>query len=179
MAEGKSDAEVKLILYHWTHSFSSQKVKAAAGRAARVGFQHLDSSRWVPPGEARSPSPPTPQPLRAGAPVGQGGAFDEGAGRISLRWKGRDSGSATHEMRQKTSLSALGREASFPGPLESEAEGSAFPQPPHPGFLLSLLVDSLSSSGLVYLFQVLTMGRHIIRFGPQRKVVVMKRVTVD
>ena len=43
MAEGKSDAEVKLILYHWTHSFSSQKVKASAGRAARIGFQHLDT----------------------------------------------------------------------------------------------------------------------------------------
>lgn len=31
MAEGKADAEVRLILYHWTHSFSSQKVKASAG----------------------------------------------------------------------------------------------------------------------------------------------------
>lgn len=179
MAEGKSDAEVKLILYHWTHSFSSQKVKASAGRAARIGFQHLDSSRWVPPGEARPPRPPRPQPLRAGGPLGQGCAFYGGSGRISLRWKGRDSGTATHEMRQKTSLSALGREASFPGPLESEAEGSAFRQPPHPGFLLLLLVDSLSSTSLVYLFQVLTMGRHIIRFRTQRKVVVMKRVTVD
>lgn len=47
MAEGKSDAEVKLILYHWTHSFSSQKVKASAGRAVRIGFQHRDSSLWV------------------------------------------------------------------------------------------------------------------------------------
>ena len=100
-------------------------------------------------------------------------------GKISLRWKGHDSGTATHEMRQKTSLSALGREASSPGPLESEAEGSAFRQPSHPGFLLLLLVDSLFSTGLVYLFQVLTMGRRIIRFRTQRKVVVMKRVTVD
>ena len=65
-----------------------------------------------------------------------------------------------------------------PGPLESEAEGSAFRQPPHPGFLLLLLADALSSTGLVYLFQVLTMGRHIIRFRTQIRVV-MKRVTVD
>ena len=72
IAEGKSDAEVKLILYHWTYSFSSQKVKALAGRAAQIGFQHLDSSRWVPPGEARPPRPPMPQPLRAGAPCGAG-----------------------------------------------------------------------------------------------------------
>ena len=71
MGEGKSDAEVKLILYHWTHSFSSQKVKASAGRAARIGFQHLDSSLWVPPGKARPPRPPT-QPLRVGAPCGAG-----------------------------------------------------------------------------------------------------------
>lgn len=140
MAEGKSDAEVKLILYHWTHSFSSQKVKASAGRAAQIGFQHLDSSRWVPPGEARPPRPPT-QPLRAARPVGQGCVLYGGAGKISLRWEGRDSGTATHEMRQKTSLSALGREASSSGPLESEAEGSAFRQPSHPGFLLLLLVD--------------------------------------
>lgn len=44
MAEGKPDAEVKLILYHWTHSFSSQKVQASASRAERSGFQHPDSS---------------------------------------------------------------------------------------------------------------------------------------
>lgn len=37
--EDKPDVEVKLILYHWTHSFSSQKVKAL-----RIGFQHRDSS---------------------------------------------------------------------------------------------------------------------------------------
>lgn len=110
--------------------------------------------------------------------MGQGCALSGGAGRISLRWKGRDSGTAIHEMRQKASLSALGREGLSPGPLESEAEGSAFRQPPHPGFLLLLLADALSSTGLVYLLQVLTMGRHIIRFRTQIRVV-MKRVTVD
>lgn len=82
MAEGKSEAEVKLILYHWTHSFSSQKVKASAGRAARIGFQHLDSSRWVPP----RGSPPT-QPSNASAPAG-GCAC--GAG-VRLLWRGRES----------------------------------------------------------------------------------------
>lgn len=29
-AEGRPDAEVRLILYHWTHSFSSQKVAACS-----------------------------------------------------------------------------------------------------------------------------------------------------
>lgn len=35
-AEGRPDAEVKLILYHWTHSFSSQKVTARS-RGPRSG----------------------------------------------------------------------------------------------------------------------------------------------
>lgn len=54
MAEGKSHPEVKLILYHWTHSFSSQKVKASAGvgRADRVS-----APGQLPLGVAQGPRP--------------------------------------------------------------------------------------------------------------------------
>ncbi|XP_028356126.1 ganglioside-induced differentiation-associated protein 1-like [Physeter macrocephalus] len=40
MAEGKSDAEVKLILYHWTHSFSSQKVRLVIAEKALKCEEH-------------------------------------------------------------------------------------------------------------------------------------------
>lgn len=54
MAEGKSHAEVKLILYHWTHSFSSQKVKGLGGGGPRgSGF----STGTAPSG--RRSGPPT------------------------------------------------------------------------------------------------------------------------
>ncbi|KAF6323297.1 ganglioside induced differentiation associated protein 1 [Rhinolophus ferrumequinum] len=40
MAEGKSHAEVKLILYHWTHSFSSQKVRLVIAEKALKCEEH-------------------------------------------------------------------------------------------------------------------------------------------
>ncbi|XP_040482057.1 ganglioside-induced differentiation-associated protein 1 isoform X2 [Ursus maritimus] len=40
MAEGKSDAEVRLILYHWTHSFSSQKVRLVIAEKALKCEEH-------------------------------------------------------------------------------------------------------------------------------------------
>lgn len=64
MAEGKSEAEVKLILYHWTHSFSSQKVKAPAGGGRRgSGFSTGTAPSgpgprwptWQQASEARAP----------------------------------------------------------------------------------------------------------------------------
>ncbi|KAI2550360.1 ganglioside induced differentiation associated protein 1 [Homo sapiens] len=39
-AEGKADAEVKLILYHWTHSFSSQKVRLVIAEKALKCEEH-------------------------------------------------------------------------------------------------------------------------------------------
>ncbi|CAK6438744.1 unnamed protein product [Pipistrellus nathusii] len=39
-AEGKSEAEVKLILYHWTHSFSSQKVRLVIAEKALKCEEH-------------------------------------------------------------------------------------------------------------------------------------------
>lgn len=74
-AEGKSEAEVKLILYHWTHSFSSQKVKASAGRrrAERIGFQHQDSSLGAWPALAPLETGlPTKAPSRAGVGLSGG-----------------------------------------------------------------------------------------------------------
>lgn len=97
MAEGKPDAEVKLILYHWTHSFSSQKVQASAaqGRADRV------SAPGQLPLAVAGPRRPTQKPAsrvliqRARAP-GQGRALVDG-GRIRLRCKGSDSDTANHD----------------------------------------------------------------------------------
>uniref|UniRef100_A0A8P0PMI1 Ganglioside induced differentiation associated protein 1 n=2 Tax=Canis lupus familiaris TaxID=9615 RepID=A0A8P0PMI1_CANLF len=40
MAEGKADAEVRLILYHWTHSFSSQKVRLVIAEKALKCEEH-------------------------------------------------------------------------------------------------------------------------------------------
>ncbi|KAI5938949.1 ganglioside-induced differentiation-associated protein 1 isoform X1 [Manis javanica] len=40
MAEGKSDEEVRLILYHWTHSFSSQKVRLVIAEKALKCEEH-------------------------------------------------------------------------------------------------------------------------------------------
>ncbi|EPQ07889.1 Ganglioside-induced differentiation-associated protein 1 [Myotis brandtii] len=40
MAEGRSEAEVKLILYHWTHSFSSQKVRLVIAEKALKCEEH-------------------------------------------------------------------------------------------------------------------------------------------
>ncbi|XP_055142531.1 ganglioside-induced differentiation-associated protein 1 isoform X3 [Symphalangus syndactylus] len=39
-AEGKADSEVKLILYHWTHSFSSQKVRLVIAEKALKCEEH-------------------------------------------------------------------------------------------------------------------------------------------
>ncbi|KAL0599204.1 Ganglioside-induced differentiation-associated protein 1 [Plecturocebus cupreus] len=52
-AEGAVDAEVKLILYHWTHSFSSQKVQASAAeggadRASAPGQLPMGSRPEMP-----------------------------------------------------------------------------------------------------------------------------------
>lgn len=115
MAEGKSEAEVKLILYHWTHSFSSQKVKASAGGGRRgLGF----STRTAP----SRPGPHWPTWKQASKaltppklPPGQGCAL-VGVRSISLRWKGYAPGAATHGTRPKASFSVFGLEALFPGP---------------------------------------------------------------
>lgn len=66
---GEREAEAKLILYHWTHSFSSQKVRAGAGGAGRASAP--DSSR-----RARRPGPAhwtlASGTLTPGLPPGQG-----------------------------------------------------------------------------------------------------------
>ena len=60
VAEGKSDAEVKLILYHWTHSFSSQKVKASNGRAG--GEDRFSAPGQLPPGPHPAAGPARSRP---------------------------------------------------------------------------------------------------------------------
>lgn len=62
MAEGKSDAEVRLILYHWTHSFSSQKVKASVGAG---GADRVSAPGQLPqgsPGSSRGSRTRPPKP---------------------------------------------------------------------------------------------------------------------
>lgn len=52
-AQGPAGAEVKLILYHWTHSFSSQKVKASRGAGGADG---VSAPGQLPRRPARPPT---------------------------------------------------------------------------------------------------------------------------
>lgn len=157
MAEGKSDAEVRLILYHWTHSFSSQKVKASLlGRAVRIGFQHRDSSLRVLSGTPARLESGLQNPNPGGAHSGGQGCAYGGAQIISLRWKGYDSGFATHEMRQKSITLGIWARGLVPWALEGEAEGSAFMQPHNQPrnlqFLLFLVRIRSLQQGLAHLY---------------------------